>query len=163
PARMTRVGVIPSRRALAASGALLAATTLALLAQVPQTWVCGAVAACAGLVGLWAAADLWLTLRAWREAPLRVEHRWPEALALGVKRVVVASVANGGSRSWTISLFDDVDPSVAFDGLPQTFRVAPGHRVELSYFIVPRRRGSIRFGATQLRVRSLGGVFELRR
>jgi uncharacterized protein (DUF58 family) len=100
---------------------------------------------------------------AWRAGPLRIERRWPEALALGVRRVLVASVVNEGGTAWRISLFDDVDPGVGFDGLPQSFVVPVGQRVELSYSIVPHRRGRVRFGATQLRVRSRTGLFELRK
>jgi uncharacterized protein (DUF58 family) len=70
-------------------------------------------------------------------------------------------VINEGTTAWRISLFDAVDPTVGFDGLPQSFRVPAGGRVELTYSILPQRRGRVRFGATQLRIRSLGGTFEL--
>jgi uncharacterized protein (DUF58 family) len=156
-------GLIPSRHGLVAVAALALATALALLAQVPADRVAIASTALLALAAVWTAGDLWLSLRAWRASPLRVEHRWPEALALGVRRIVTATVVNDGRAAWRLCLFDAVDPRLGFEGLPQSLRVPPGHRVDLSYSIVPRQRGRVRFGPTQLRVRSLGGAFELRR
>ncbi len=158
-----RPSLIPSRAALLAAGALPLAAALALLAQAPAASVAAAAAAALVLGGAWVAGDLWLSLRAWRAGPLRVEHRWPEALALGVRRALTVTVVNEGRTPWRIELFDDVDPSLQFEGLPRPVQVPAGRRVEVGYWVVPGRRGQVRFGATQMRVRSLGGSFELRR
>jgi uncharacterized protein (DUF58 family) len=158
-----RAGLIPSRAALLAACALPLAAGAALLAQVPAGWVAAGAGGALGLSAAWVAGDLWLSLRAWRASPLRVEHRWPEALALGVRRALAVTVVNDGPTPWRIELFDDVDPSLRFEGLPRTAQVPAGRRVELGYWIVPARRGPVRFGPAQLKVRSLGGSFELRR
>ena len=155
--------LIPTRLALSGAAGLAVASALALLAQAPAEPVAIAAAGWFVLAAAWAGADLWLSLRAWRACPLRIERRWPEALALGVRRVLAATVVNEGRTAWRISLFDGVGAGVGFDGLPQSLLVPAGRRVEVSYSIVPRRRGSVRFGATQLKVRSRWGLFELRR
>jgi uncharacterized protein (DUF58 family) len=158
-----RPGVIPSSRALIIAFALALACAAALLAQAPARAVAMAAAAVATLAAAFSAADLWLSLRAWHACPLRIERHWPAALALGVPRVLMATVVNEGGTSWQVALFDAVDPALAFEGLPQSLAVPAGRSVEFTYSIVPHRRGRVRFGATQLRIRSLGGAFELQR
>jgi uncharacterized protein (DUF58 family) len=157
------LGSTPSRLCLTGVSAVALAAALALLAHVPAGPVEGAVAGLLALGLAWAGVDLWISLRLWKAAPLRVEHRWPDALALGVRRALALTVINDGSTAWSVVLFDAVDPSVRFDGMPQSFRVPGRARVELSYWIVPQRRGAVQFGAAQLRIQSRGGLFELRR
>jgi uncharacterized protein (DUF58 family) len=155
--------VIPSRAAVfGLAGAALAAA-LARLAGVPLAAVAtaGAVAAAAAL--LWVAGDLWLTLRAWRASPLRSDRHLPDALALGVPRALTLTLVNEGRVAWRCAVFDEVDPELAFQGLPQRVQVPAGKRLDLQYTVTPRRRGGVALGATQLRLRSRGGSFELLR
>jgi len=158
-----RPSLIPSRRALLAGAVLALAAAIALMARLParQVGLAGAGALAAAVA--WAVLDLWISVRAWRAAPLRIERRWPQALALGVRHVLDLTVVSQGHTAWQVELFDSVDAKLTFDGLPQRLHVPAVQRVELSYPIVPRQRGSVRFGPTQLRVRSLGGAFDLQR
>lgn len=155
--------VIPSRAAVQLLTAATVATAIALLAGVPLVWVVGVsgLAAAAGV--LWAAADLWLTFKAWRGAPLRTERALPDALALGSPRVLKLRLVNDSRLRWKVAVFDEVDPELAFEGLPQQVDVPAGKKLELQYTVTPRRRGPVTLGATQLRLRSRGGSFELLR
>jgi uncharacterized protein (DUF58 family) len=155
--------IIPSRRtvqvlaaaAVLCAGALAAGVPLALVVQA------SVVAVAAGV--LWGAIDLWRTLSAWRRHPLRTQRALPDALALGVPRVLQLTLVNDGPVSWALDLFDEVDPRLDFSGLPQRLHVPAGKRLDLRYSVTPRQRGPVALGATQLRLRSRGGSFELLR
>ncbi len=152
---------IPSRVAVraVAGAALLAAA--ALLIGAPQRAV-GMAAAVTGLLGAgWAAYDLWRSRAAWERAPLTLERQLPHALALGVSKVLSLTIANTGTTPWQAQVFDEADDKLAFDGLPQAVALPAGQRVELRYRVTPRERGLVRFGGTQLRLRTLGGCFEM--
>jgi uncharacterized protein (DUF58 family) len=58
-------------------------------------------------------------------------------------------------------VYDDVDASFHYEGLPASVDLLPGKRVELTYGVTPTRRGEARFGAAQLRLRSRWGWCEL--
>lgn len=152
---------IPSRSAIAASAAVAAAAAAALLLGAPlaRVWPLALAALAAGAA--FAAADLALSLRALRRSPLRIVRSWPAALALGAPRRLALELVNEGPHRWRAEVFDDVDGRLAFDGLPRRCALAPATRTSIAYRIVPRRRGTVRFGPTQLRVRTLGGSFEL--
>lgn len=140
-----------------------AAGTVALLLGAPlrAVWVgSGAIALAAGI---WAALDLWLTLHAWKRAPVRTARTLPDALALGVTRMLTLTLVNEGALDWTVSVFDEVDPQLAFEGLPQRVWLPARRRLELQYSVTPKRRGPVHLGTTQLRLRSRGGTFELLR
>lgn len=155
--------MIPSRAAVAVltAAAVACAIALAVGAPLAATVQASAAALLAGV--LWVAADLWLTLRAWRRAPLHTVRALPDALALGVPRVLQLTLVNDGELPWALMLFDEVDPRLDFDGLPQRLNVPAGKRLDLRYTVTPRQRGPVALGATQLRLRSRGGSFELLR
>ncbi len=156
-------GLIPSRASVLALAGAATASAAALLAGAPLPLVasiCG-VAALAG--ALWVAGDLWLTFGAWRRTPLRTVRALPDALALGVPRLLKLTLVNDSDVRWKVAVFDEVDPQLAFEGLPQQAVVPPRRKLELQYSVTPRRRGPVRLGATQLRLRSRGGSFELMR
>jgi uncharacterized protein (DUF58 family) len=155
--------LIPTRLALTLVAALACAAAAALIAGAPSGWVTLTAASLLVAAAVAAGGDLWLSGRRWRASPLRVEHRWPEALAVGVRRAMAVAVINDGRTAWRISLFDAVDPTIGFEGLPQSLLVPAERRVEVAYSIVPYRRGTVRFGAAQLRVRTRVGLFELLR
>jgi uncharacterized protein (DUF58 family) len=120
-----------------------------------------AALALAGL--LWAAGDAWLTLRAWHRHPLRTVRALPDALALGAPRVLKLTLVNDSALRWKVAVFDEVDPQLAFEGLPQRVTLPAHKKLELQYSVTPQRRGPVQLGATQLRLRSRGGSFELLR
>jgi uncharacterized protein (DUF58 family) len=157
-----RSGIIPSRRATTAAIAWALAVAAGLIAGLPMAAVAAAGGTLLALAAGWAAADLWRSGRAWRAAPLRIERRWPQALALGVRHVLQLTMVNEGPHAWRIAIFDSVDPRMDFEDLPLRRLAPPAAKLHLRYAVLPRQRGAIRFGATQLRVRSLGGSFERR-
>ena len=157
----SRVPLVPTRAAVLALCTLALACAAALLAGAALAIVAPAVLALLGAGALWSIADTALALRAWRSKPLRIERDWPHAFALGVRRELVLWLVNEGARAVRVALFDEVDPSMDFEGLPREFRVPAGARLEVRYAVVPRRRGTVHFGATQIRLRSPGRAVEL--
>lgn len=158
-----RVPLLPSRASVLAVTALAVVASVALLAGVPHrsvAWVLGGIVA-AGL--LYAMVDLALSAHAWRKAPLQWRRELPPAFALGVSRPVAGTLVNEGARPWRLALFDGVDETLDFHGLPTLVDVPGNAALELSYDVVPRRRGRIAFAPAELRVRTRGGSFELRR
>jgi len=155
-----RLRLIPSRAAVAVVAAAALASAVALLAGVPAPWVSSTAGALAAAGLGWALADLWHTRRSWARAPLRLERRLPQALALGVPRELVLNVVNPATLAWRGTVFDEPDGTLDFDGLPRAFTLPARRRIELRYRVTPRRRGPVRFGGTQLRLRSRGGSFE---
>ena len=63
--------------------------------------------------------------------------------------------------AWRVALFDQVDPSIDFEGLPQSLNVAAKARTTIHYQVVPRRRGPVRFEPANLRVRTRLGVADM--
>jgi uncharacterized protein (DUF58 family) len=85
----------------------------------------------------------------------------PPAFALGARRPVTLNFEVEGPFGWRGQVFDDVDPSFNYEGLPAAFALLPGKRVGVTYEVTPTRRGEARFGAAQLRLRSRWGWCEL--
>ena len=156
------ISILPARAAIAVVAFLALASTIALLAGAPSAPVATACAAALALCIAYAAIDLVASRRAWHAAPLRWQRHLPPALAVGVRRVIEGSLVNDGPRRWRVALFDHVDPSFDVDGLPAEGVVVPGSALTLRYEVLPRRRGQARFAPAQLRVRSLGGSFDMR-
>lgn len=152
---------IPSRRAVQASAALASASAAGLLLELPPRGVITASSLALALGLAWSLLDLWRSRRAWRRAPLRIERKLPNAFALGVPCVLTLAVRNDGSTPWSVALFDEVDPAFSFDGLPQSVTVPAAGQVEIRYTATALRRGLAQFGVTQLRLRTLGGSFEM--
>ncbi len=155
--------IIPSRASVLVLTGAAVACAIALVLGVPLVHMIQASAVALGAGVAWVVADLWLTLRAWRQAPLTTERALPDALALGVPRVLHLTLVNDGPHAWALTLFDEVDPRLGFEGLPQQVRSPAGKRLELRYTVTPHQRGPVQLGATQLRLRSRGGSVELLR
>jgi len=155
-----RFPLIPSRATLWVVASAALAAVLALVARVPPDTV-GRVAIGAAIVaGLWALIDIGRSMVAWRHRPLQWHRRLPAALALGVPRELACALVNEGPNTWRVELFDHVDPTLEFEGLPIDVLVHEHARVEVHYSIVPRQRGLVRFAPAELRVRTLHGTFE---
>ena len=153
---------LPTRAAVAVLASLAALAAIALLLGAPRPQVDLAAAAVAALWLLAACADLVLTRRAWRAAPLRWQRELPPALAVGVERTLIGSLVNEGARDWQIALFEYVDASFQVSGLPATARVPGRSTASLQYRARPTQRGTATFAAAEIRVRSIGGLFEMR-
>jgi uncharacterized protein (DUF58 family) len=153
---------LPTRAAVAVLASLAALAAIALLLGAPRPQVNLAAAAVAALWLLAACADLVLTRRAWRAAPLRWQRELPPALAVGVERTLIGSLVNEGPLDWQIALFEYVDASFQVSGLPATARVPGRSTASLQYRARPTQRGTATFAAAEIRVRSIGGLFEMR-
>jgi uncharacterized protein (DUF58 family) len=156
-----RIHVIPGRSAILALAAGTAGVLLALIAGMSVSttaWI--ATAGTLILLAL-AAADYRTTRHAWQRASPRMTRRLPAALAIGAKREVQVTIDADGSDGWRVELYDHADPSLLTEGLPAKITVAGGKRVDLSYKVIPSRRGEVVFGAADVRVRSRLGLCEL--
>ena len=157
-----RVVPIPGRPlVLALAGAAVLACA-ALLAGAPVGRVAAVTGVLLGLGAIGVGVDLWRSCQLWRAAPLRIERSLPGAFSLGVPTVLTLTLVNEGPLAWRVSVFDELDPRVAFEGLPQTVTVPPAARLELRYTATAMQRGVAQFGATQLRWRTRAGCFEMR-
>jgi uncharacterized protein (DUF58 family) len=161
--RMRPAAAIPSRRLVGGAALFVLVDAAALLAGAPAAATLALGTAVLVLVVLGSMLDLASSARRWGRAPLRIERRWPQALALGVRHVLELEVINAGDTPWTLELFDDVDAALSFETLPQRLHVPARARLVVRYAIVPQRRGPVRFGPTQLRLRTRGGCFDLAR
>ena len=156
-----RPALIPTRASVWALAALALACAVALVAGARMAWVAAGAATLAVALLVASVLDVALTLRAWRAAPLQWQRRLPAAFALGVPRVLAGTLVNEGRCAWRVALFDHIDPSFDFDGLPQTLAVPAEARLELHYRVTPRRRGPVVFEPAALRLRTRFGLFEL--
>jgi len=81
--------------------------------------------------------------------------RWPPAcICSRCRRTVGLSFEVEGPYTWHGQVYDDVDANFHYEGLPASFALLPGKRVEITYEVTPTRRGEARFGAPQVRLRS---------
>jgi uncharacterized protein (DUF58 family) len=147
---------LPALRLLWVVAAMAAAAVGAALAAAfePQ-WL--TLAAAAALV---AALDLVAGLR----LPLpAVARRLPATLALGVRVDVALRVANLSARRLRCELHDHHPASFEAEGLPRTLSLAPLEWIEVVYPARPVARGETRFGATELRLFSPLGLWQISR
>lgn len=108
-----------------------------------------------------AAADYILSRRAWREDALEMVRRLPSAFAIGAKRQIDISIEAAPERDWEIELFDGVDPQLMAAGLPVRLTLPARKQVNLSYAVIPTRRGDVTLSAADARIRSRWGLCEL--
>ena len=144
-----------------AAAALAAALAVAAGAPLPAVSAAAAVAAAAFVAA--AAADLARARRAWQAAPLVLTRRLPAALALDQPREIVLTLANPGRQAWRLELFDEVDGRLGHRGLPLRLVVPAQSALQAGYLVQPGQRGTMRFGAAELRLATRWRLFELRR
>jgi uncharacterized protein (DUF58 family) len=156
-----RLPVIPGKRLLQgfALGAL--AALIALIAGAPIDivgWLSGALL----LVLLALSVVDYLTSRtAWRQSQVRMTRGLPAAFALGARRWVPLAFEIEDSHDWRGQVYDHIEPTFNFKGLPAPLLLTQGKRVEVAYEVTPTRRGEARFAPAQLRLRSRWGLCEL--
>ncbi len=155
-----RLPLIPSRATLWTVAGACVAAIAALAFGVPLQTVARTSIAVGTIGSLWALVDIMRSMVAWRHTPLAWKRRMPAALALGVQHNLACALLNEGPNTWRVELFDHVDPSVDFEGLPLQVLVPAKARTEVHYLIVPRMRGLVTFEPAELRVRTLHGTFE---
>ncbi len=146
-----RAAFIPTRHAVWGLGGLAALASVALLAGLSLRTVALGAGAALVVVLVWMLVD-W-ALNRWRALPLQVQRSLPHALAIGVPKVLSLTLTNDSERRFEVTVFDELDPSLDFTGMPQRVSVPAASSVTLQYTIIPRQRGLVRFGGVQVRVR----------
>jgi uncharacterized protein (DUF58 family) len=132
-----------------------AAIAVAIAGSFAAQWLTLAAA-----LALVAALDLVSGLR----LPLpAVARRLPASLALGVRIEVALRVANPSARRLRLEVHDHHPASFEAEGLPRTLSLAPLEWTELAYQARPVARGQARFGATELRLFSPLGLWQVAR
>jgi uncharacterized protein (DUF58 family) len=156
-----RVRFIPGVGLLVWTGLGFVVTLLVLIAGV-------SVAAASWLAGVWAVAlliaalvDRRITLAAWRAAAPRLQRHLPAAFALGLPARVRLEIELAGKDAWHATLHDHHDSSLYVTHQPVSVDLRGSRVSEVSYSVVPTRRGEITFAPAELRVRSKLGMLEL--
>jgi uncharacterized protein (DUF58 family) len=152
---------MPSRAlilTLTGAGAVLAA--LSSVDTPPSTIAIAAVATGSILAGL-LAVDAYISLSAWKRAPLTLQRHLPRAFAVGAPVTVAVSLDNVGERRLSGRLFDMADASMDMPGMPLNFALDAGQRETLQFRITPTLRGLKRFEPAQIRLRSNFGLLDL--
>lgn len=158
-----RLNFIPTPRSIVVLTALAVVSMLALGAGAPLPWVRNIAGGLLLAMLLWAGWDLRYSSAAWQRATPRLDRPLPFALALGVSRSIKLSLINDSAVGWRLEVFDGVDTKIGFEGLPQAVKLPAHKQLDLHYTITPQQRGRVEFGATQLRVRTQGGWFDMLR
>jgi uncharacterized protein (DUF58 family) len=156
-----RLPAIPARGLIAATafGTLAALAALLLDVSVPVVAAFAFVGLC--LLILFAAIDVTISLRAWRESAPKMTRRLPSAFAIGVTRELHLAIDIAGTRTWRVRLHDHVDGSFVVKGLPLELVLPAGKQVEATYVVTPSRRGEVSFAPAEVRVRTRFGTCEL--
>jgi len=156
-----RIGVIPGKQMLVASAAAACAALIALVMGMTVGEVGKLAGAALLLLLAVSSADYFISRRAWRASGARMLRGLPPAFALGVKRPVTLAIEMTGTDDWHVRVYDHVETSFLFEGLPASLTLVAGRRVEMTYVVTPTRRGEARFSPADLRVRSRWGCCEL--
>ena len=147
---------LPATRLLWAIAVLMAlGVAVSILGNLLLEWV-----ALAGALVLIAALDLATALRL---RPPGAARRVATSLALGVPVEVRLRIVNGTGLRLKAEVHDHHPPSLECEGLPCTIALAGGQWTELAYQARPVARGEARFGATEMRVFSPLGLWQLRK
>jgi uncharacterized protein (DUF58 family) len=156
-----RLSVIPGKRlllglaagAIAALLALTGGATLQDVAVLSVIWFVLLIAV--------AITDYVISRRAWQQSVVRMARGLPAAFALGARQTVRLTFDVEGPHDWQGRVFDYLEPTFNFQGLPAILDLPAGKCVDIAYEVTPTRRGEARFSPAQLRLRSRWGWCEL--
>jgi len=95
-----------------------------------------------------------------RFSRLNVVRELPHSLALGVNAQVVLEVENNYPFQLTMDLTELYPACIEAEELPLTLSVEGNSRKQVSYPVLPIKRGEARFGATCLRVNTRWGLWQ---
>jgi uncharacterized protein (DUF58 family) len=155
-----RIRVVPSRLAIAllSLGGVVALTMLIAGASlVAAQWLAAVWAA--GLLVI-TVVDFLITARAWKQSNAAVLRRLPDAFAIGMRGEVRLAIEATGPGVWRCVVYDYVDPTLRAQGLPVSITIRGAQHIEVSYWVLPTRRGDVTFQAADVRVRSRLGLSE---
>jgi uncharacterized protein (DUF58 family) len=139
-------------------GAVLA--TLSCV-DTPQSTILQAAAASGAVLIAVLVIDGYLSLSAWKRAPLTLKRHLPRAFAVGAPVTVGLSLENGGARRHSGRLFDMADASMDTPSMPLAFALEAGQRQTLQFKMTPTLRGLKCFDPAQIRLRSNFGLLDL--
>jgi uncharacterized protein (DUF58 family) len=106
-------------------------------------------------------ADLMLSLTAWRRSPLTMQRHLPHAFAIGVPVTVQVALDNTSDRRLVGVYQEYADANLTMPGLPLAFALGARQREILEVEITPTARGTRRFEAAGIRLRSRLGLLDL--
>jgi len=129
--------------------------------DTPQPAILQAAAASGAVLAAVLVIDGYLSLSAWKRAPLTLKRHLPRAFAVGAPVTVGLSLENEGARRHSGRLFDMADASMDTPSMPLTFALEAGQRQTLQFKITPTLRGLKRFDPAQIRLRSNLGLLDL--
>ena len=153
--------LIPAKTSIVAISAAMLSVFVALLLGLPMlSATILASGVIAGLAAV-AAVDYSRSRRAWKDASPKLTRQLPAALALGVTKPIQVFIDTAGTESFKARLYDHTDPTLTTVGLPIDVTLHASKRLELSYTVMPTRRGEVRFAPADVRVRSRLGFWEL--
>jgi uncharacterized protein (DUF58 family) len=153
--------LIPGTVAIAIVSVVAVVVLGALLAGISVAGAWALAIACVVALGAAAGADYVRTRRDWRSASPRLTRRLPAAMALGVNTSVDVTITLEGASTFEARLYDHTDPSLQTDGLPADLQLVGGKRTDLTYRVMPTRRGEVTFAPADIRVRSRWRLWEL--
>src|SRR5277367_2629874 len=116
-----RAAVIPSRQLIAIFAGGAAICTALAFTSTASTVVEGAVVAGGMLLLAVCGADLLLSVRDWRRAPLEMRRHLPHAFAIGVPIMVQVSIDNQGDTRRLGQYQEYADPTLVMPRLPLPF------------------------------------------
>jgi uncharacterized protein (DUF58 family) len=156
-----RIRIVPSRLAvtIVAAAAIVTLTVLILGASLPfaellaGSWVASVLAV--------AVVDYLITAGSWKRSNPAVLRLLPDAFAIGMRSEIRLAIEATGAGVWRFVVYDYVDPTLRAQGLPVTVTIRGAQHIEISYWVVPTRRGDVTFKAADVRVRSRLGLCEL--
>ena len=90
---------------------------------------------------------------------LELDRTTPKALALGLGHVFSLTLSNSSGRLRKVQVFDDTDPSLAVEGMPQSVVIPPRSALTLQYTVTPRVRGDVMLGPAFVKLRGRLGFW----
>jgi uncharacterized protein (DUF58 family) len=152
----------PSRATLIAVATAAALLLVLLVAGMAIAVAWRIAAAMIAALFLAIAGDYLLSKRRWQLATPTMTRRLPTAFAIGVRKEVTLSLSlSENATGWRCRLYDHVDATLQTTGLPMDVTLVPGSIVDVTYFVVPRRRGLVRFDAAHVHLMSRWRLCEL--
>jgi uncharacterized protein (DUF58 family) len=155
-----RLRVVPSRLAITLLTLGGVVTLATLIAGASLSFAETLAAAWAATLLVIAVVDTLVTAKAWRQANVVVLRRLPDAFAIGMRGEVRLAIEATGPGVWRCVIYDYVDPTLEAQGLPLSVTIHGAQHIEISYWVLPTRRGDVTFQAADVRVRSRLGLCE---
>jgi len=153
--RRYQVRAMPSRHSVQWLLGAVVVLALGLLMQWLSLWM-GKALLMLGLplAVLLVSMDITGSLEHLSAANIRAERQLPAALALGVATEVTLTLFNEGPHAWQGRVFDEADPALVIEGMPQTITLPAKSTLTLRYSVTAQARGMAHFGGTQVRWQS---------